>query len=251
MGTMKTPKAAINNAVEQQIRLNRLENSDVCVITFTGNPHKANVFTIPLLQRLDSLLDQVEDEHLPCALILTASGTKFFSAGFDLKALTGDAQGGQDLVHLSWKVLARLLVFPAPTFTVFNGHAFGLGLFLGLACDHRIMVENNKKAAFLCLPEITIGLPLGIGFAALAKCKLPPSALRTSALTGKKWSHAEALKHGLIDAVVPLSTSQISRQVLEMAQQLVSTSEKGNLSQIKMEIYGDTYAVLVAQRAKL
>lgn len=246
---------------ERQIQLQKIGN--VCVITFTGTPHKANVFTIPLLQRLNSLLDQVE-EQTPCSLVLTGTG-KFFSAGFDLQSLTGAPHNkkndnkeskdktpkGTELVNYSWQVLARLLVFPAPTFALFNGHAFGLGLFLGLACDHRIMMEHSK--GFLCLPEISIGLPLGSGFAALAKCKMNPGSLRTSALTGKKWTYRDALREGLIDAVVPKSsTDRVSKEVLAMAEQLVSTSEKGNLSQIKMELYQETYAVLTStQRSKL
>lgn len=247
---------------ESQIILERIGN--VCVIRFTGNPHKANVFTIPLLERLNHLLDQVEAEHMPCSLLLTGTA-KFFSAGFDLQSLTGTPHNnnkkssgqsktpqGQALVSYSWEVLARILIFPAPTFCLLNGHAFGLGLFLALACDHRIMGSTG----FLCLPEITIGLPLGSGFAALAKCKLDPKALRTSALTGKKWTCQEALNGGVIDAIVETSTDstnipqqllEIPQQVLEMAEELVSTSEQGNLSQIKMELYRDTHAVLVPE----
>lgn len=251
---------------ERQIQLQRIAN--VCVITFTGALHKANVFTIPLLQRLNTLLDQVE-EQTPCALVLTGSG-KFFSAGFDLQSLTGAPHGktndnnnneavnektpqGKELVNYSWQVLARLLVFPAPTMALFNGHAFGLGLFLGLACDHRAMMEDT--VGFLCLPEITIGLPLGSGFAALAKCKMNPGTLRTSALTGKKWSYREALKEGIIDAVVPGSINddklRVPQEVLKMMEQLVSTSEKGNLSQIKMELYHETYAILAGTHLQL
>lgn len=255
---------------EQQIQLERIGN--VCIITLTGSPHKANVFTIPLLQRLDKLMDEVEEQHIPdggCSLVIVGRGRKFFSAGFDLKALTGaghtkssttnnkpaaqstqKTSHGDELVSYSWKVLARLMAFPAPTFAVFNGHAFGLGLFLGLACDHRIMMTDGSKSkggGKLCLPEITIGLPLGSGFAALAKCKLPPATLRTAALTGKQWSAQEALRAGIVDTLVPFPTSlsPLPQEVLNMAKQLVPTSTKGNLSSIKEELYHETQAVLL------
>ncbi|CAB9520478.1 Fatty acid oxidation complex subunit alpha [Seminavis robusta] len=248
---------------EEQIQLSRIGN--VCIITFTGKPHKANVFTMALLKRLDALLDQVEDQHMPCSLVFTGSG-RFFSAGFDLQALTGTphnskqkssssngaATSSQDLVNFAWLVLARILIFPAPTFALFNGHAFGLGLFLGLACDHRWMV-NDKKKAFLCLPEINIGLPLGFGFAALARCKLNKSALKIAALTGKQIAAQEALELGMIDAILPPSNGQggsLPQEILERAEKLVSTSEKGNLKAIKMEIYGETYSDLLAPTQK-
>ena len=81
-----------DDIARQQIQLHRQEyNHDkggsIFVIQFTGSPHKANVFSKPLVQRLDHLLDVVE-ENLPCTLILTGNGN-FFSAGFDLQALTG------------------------------------------------------------------------------------------------------------------------------------------------------------------
>ena len=235
---------------QQQIQLTKIGN--VCIVTMTGSPHKANVFTLPLLQHFDSLLDKVQTQHMPCALVITGTGN-FFSAGFDLQALlpattttttTTTSSGASsnnnknntkdhDLVEYAWKVLAKLLVFPTPTIALMNGHAFGLGLFLGLACDYRLMMttttkdpvnngaidSNNNhhhqspptattaptapnKEAKLCLPEIHLGLPLGSGFAALATCKMSRRALRTSALTGKQWNCDEAFKAGIIDDVV-------------------------------------------------
>jgi enoyl-CoA hydratase/carnithine racemase len=256
---------------ERQITLNKKD--DIYVITFTGSPNKANVFNIPLLKRFNRLLDEVESScsmTTPCALIVTGVG-KFFSAGFDLKALTGkslaEQQGGgtmstpnpqgQELVQLSWCVLARILVFPVPTIAVFNGHAYGLGFFIGMACDHRIMLENSKSKAFLCLPEITIGLSLGTGFAALAKCKLPMKALRDSLLTGKQWTCHEAKECGIIDACAPKPTiddgslSWVPPEAFHLAEQLVSTSAKGNLGSIKFQIYEDTHSVLSNAKARL
>jgi enoyl-CoA hydratase/carnithine racemase len=315
------------------------KNKNIFVLTMTGKPHPANVFSMDMLRRLDQLLDQVED-HLfssavttaattttttsalaATALIITGNG-KFFSAGFHLQALTGQShrkattsnnnnmprpsqdqqqQQQQKLVEYSWKILARLLVFPVPTIAFVNGHAFGLGLFLALACDYRIMEKLTplstppltpppsnettnetvqqqpllllpKKNLLLCLPEITIGLPLGSGFAALAKCKLPSDTLRTAALTGKQYRPDEALSAKIIDAMVVIpststtSTStttntpntfppipQIPAAVLSKAIKLAPTSEKGNLAAIKMELYGDTYQALIngKSRAKL
>lgn len=247
-------------------------SSMISIIRFTGSPHKANVFTIPLLERFDALLNRVEEETTrPGSLIIIGSG-RFFSAGFDLKALTGQSHGGDndddddddsegrksgpELVWSSWRILARLLVFPLPTIAVFNGHAFGLGFFIGMACDHRIMVQTQtqQQSYFLCLPEITIGLPLGEGFAALAKCKLSKRALKESALTGKKWTCREAMDHEIVDIIADDDDGggdKIPQVALDLAERLLSTSEKGNLSAIKEEIYGETRNVLLRAKSKL
>lgn len=114
---------------------------------------------------------------------------------------------------------------------------------------------NQKgKGGKLCVPEINIGLPLGRGFAELIKCKMSIDTLRTAALTGKQYSCYDALNAGIIDAIVSPQTSQekesgggggIPKEVLEMAQSLVVTASKGNLSSIKMELYHETHDVLV------
>ena len=273
MPTRNATTVAAKEGVERQITLTK-HGKNVFVLTLTGIPNRANVFDGRLVQRLIHLLDRVEEkEKGKGALILMGNG-EFFSAGFDVKALTGaksvseqkrgksrtPSRQGQQLVEQTWRVLARLLVFPVPTIAVFNGHAFGLGFFLGMACDHRLMItedkpqpnSSKKKTFFLCLPEIHLGLPLGEGFAALAKCKLPINALRLSALTGKRWTAQQAKNYGIIDQIVtPPRPSTLSdagavppQQALRLAEQLIVTSERGSLSSIKMELYGDAYKVL-------
>lgn len=74
-----------------------------------------------------------------------------------------------------------------PTVACINGHAYGAGLFLALICDYRIMradrgkvvgdtqakntilMQMNHCPGFLCFPEVSLGLPLGPQFAAVAK----------------------------------------------------------------------------------
>ena len=70
----------------------------------------------------------------------------------------------------------------------------------------------------------------------------------------KKWRAKEALREGVIDGLVPASATKddVPQMLLDQAEALVSTSEKGNLSQIKLELYQEAYDVLLANsRAKL
>jgi enoyl-CoA hydratase/carnithine racemase len=278
-GACDRRRSAEHAAAQQQLTLERRDG--VFVLTLTGTPHRANVFTSALVVRLDQLLSTVEAavaaavpavSTLPAStvsssrsaptrsapttggggvasLVVVGTGT-FFSAGFDLASITS-ASEGPALVRQTWKVLARLLVLPVPTVCLYNGHAFGLGLFLGLACDHRLMVDNNDNGgnARLCLPEIHIGLPLGPGFAALAKCKLTAVALTQAALTGARFTATEALRYGLVDDVVAVVAQPPANAALAaavaLAKSLEQTSSRGNLRSIKMELYGDAHAVLL------
>ncbi|KAL3905786.1 MAG: hypothetical protein SGARI_004295 [Bacillariaceae sp.] len=127
-----------------------------------------------------------------------------------------------------------------------------------------IKMNTKLNKARLCLPEITIGLPLGSGFAAIAKCKLTPNTLRTAALTGKQYNCQEALHAGIVDSIVRSSNrnnynnnnneaATIPEDVLAFVESLISTSKKGNLPKIKMELYRETYQALLEgkNRAKL
>ena len=42
-----------------------------------------------------------------------------------------------------------------PTIAALNGHTFGGGVFIAMACDWRIMLENSGN---LCFPEIKVVL---------------------------------------------------------------------------------------------
>lgn len=77
-----------------------------------------------------------------------------------------------------------------------NGHAFGAGLFLALACDWRVM---RTLRGFLCFPELTLGMRLTPAFAELAKSKLSSQTLREAVLMGKRYGSTDAMVAGLVD----------------------------------------------------
>eukprot|EP00954_Amorphochlora_amoebiformis_P014028 1099861-Amorphochlora_amoeboformis.AAC.4 len=47
--------------------------------------------------------------------------------------------------------------------------------------------------------QLDLGMPLSPGFNAIAKCKLPKAALRTTVLTSKRWTPQEAFATGILD----------------------------------------------------
>lgn len=85
-----------------------------------------------------------------------------------------------------------------PTIAFLNGHTFGAGVFLALACDYRI---QNASKGFLCLPEVDLGVPIPVSIAAMMKAKLPNlNTYRDLVLTGKRLSAADAVAAGVVDA---------------------------------------------------
>ena len=92
----------------------------------------------------------------------------------------------------------RIAASPKPVIAAINGHAFGGGLELALACHIRLAVP----AATFSLPEVGLGLcPLWGGVLRL-KQQIGQEAAKYLIYTGKNIPAREALELGIIDRVM-------------------------------------------------
>ena len=115
-----------------------------------------NRFNPALVQDMATALTMVEEADHPKALIITGKG-KFFSNGLDINWMGQHSEETPTMIQDLWKLLARILVLNCRTVAAINGHAFGAGLFLALACDYRIM---RTKRGFVNFPEVNLGMRL-------------------------------------------------------------------------------------------
>ena len=118
----------------------------------------------------------------------------------DLEWLTtegADDPGFIDDVH---RMLHRVLGLDMVTVAAINGHAFAGGAMLATAFDFRIMREDR---GYWCLPEVDLGLPLTTEMYAVLAAHLPREALADAALTGRRYSGAEAHALGIVTDVAP------------------------------------------------
>mmetsp|Transcript_4480 Transcript_4480/g.597 ORF Transcript_4480/g.597 Transcript_4480/m.597 type:complete len:108 (-) Transcript_4480:218-541(-) len=90
-----------------------------------------------------------------------------------------------DLVRLS----QRLLRFGVPSVAAINGHCMAGGLILAVACDYRVMVNNNANVA---MTEIKRGMILPMQGSVVLKVKLPPTTYRDLLLTGGNYTPEQA-----------------------------------------------------------
>jgi len=221
------------------------ESTHVCTLRMDRGP---NVVNPELVALLSGSLDAMDRAPHPKALVVTATG-KFFSNGLDLEFLTkaSDSQKGQLLASF-WRVLARLLVLDCRTVASINGHGFGAGLFLALACDYRIM---RTERGFLCWPEVNLGMRLAKGFSELSKAKVTdPAVIRDGVLTAKRYGSGEALGAGLIDAECPVQELE-KHSALLAAEGLpgalgLQNFDPRTYSMIKIELYTDAYRALMS-----
>jgi enoyl-CoA hydratase/carnithine racemase len=152
-----------------------------------------------LLDELERLLELVERADGPGGLVLSGSG-KVFSYGLDLVWMAGATAAAQDeVLRRVQAIFARLLSAPVPTTAAINGHAFGGGAMLALACDGRAM---RSERGWFCLPEVDFGLPFTPGMSALIGARLAPQVALEAMTTGRRWGGADALAAGIVDLAV-------------------------------------------------
>jgi enoyl-CoA hydratase/carnithine racemase len=192
-----------------------LREGPVFVLTLNRKENWINPTTISCLS---DALDVVEAAEHPKALVITGTG-KFFSNGLDIEFMLNRPADKDGMVESFWRFLSRLLVTDCHTVAAINGHAFGAGLFLALACDWRLM---RTERGFVNFPELNLGMRLSKAFAELTKAKLSPKALRVGVLTGKRFSSADALAEGIIDG--EWKVDELVAKAVAMANSVLPTS---------------------------
>lgn len=138
--------------------------------------------------------------------VILTSGKSAFMAGADLKQLVQgyDTLTVKDAFAFSQKATAMHRAMETsgkPWVAVINGLALGGGFELALACHQRILVDDPK--AVVGLPEVNVGLLPGSGGTQRLIRIAGVTAGTELLLSGRAVKGAEALKLGIIDALVP------------------------------------------------
>jgi enoyl-CoA hydratase len=135
-------------------------------------------------------------------VVVTGAGDKAFCAGGDLKRNDQTAREGRKhiapMTGPERNVFEVVLETMKPVVAAINGHAYGGGLELALACDIRIAADHAR----LCLPEAKRGM--GANFASVVLPRIVPRGIALNMLyTAEPVTVQEALHWGLVNKVVP------------------------------------------------
>jgi enoyl-CoA hydratase len=172
------------------------------IATLTVNrPDKLNALNDATIAEIGDAIDALVNDPGVGGIVLTGAG-RAFVAGADIAVLA--AQGPVDArarAHDGQAVFRRIEMSPKPVLAAINGFALGGGCELAMACHVRIASE----AAQFGQPEVKLGITPGFGGTQrLARLVGRGRALQLL-LTGERISAQEALRIGLVNAVVPAS----------------------------------------------
>ncbi len=168
------------------------------ILEVTLNRPPANAIDAATSRRMGEAFCRFRDVPTPRVAILTGSGERFFSAGWDLKAAAeGEAVDG-DYGPGGFAGITELHDLNKPVIAAVNGLAVGGGFELALSAD--ILVAADHAQFFL--PEVFVGVLADAASSRLPKRLQRPIALEML-LTGRRMDAAEAGNRGLVNAVVP------------------------------------------------
>jgi len=106
---------------------------------------------------------------------------------------------------------------------------------LSLACDYRIMTDGLKRNAWLCMNEVHFGAPWPLSFAAIVRAKFGDHRThRKIALEGHRFTPQEALKDGILDAVVGGGTEEVLKVAEGVAEKVAGNAVAGVWGLIKV-----------------
>ncbi|MBI4505619.1 MAG: enoyl-CoA hydratase/isomerase family protein [Chloroflexi bacterium] len=177
------------------------ERRDGIEVVAINRPEVGNAIDLATIRRLLDVVAELERDDTLRAVVLTGSGDRAFVTGGDLRDFLS-LQTQQAARHMALSMqdaLARLELLDVPVICALNGHAFGGGCEVALACDLRVAAEHVQ----LGFRQVKMAIMVGWG----GGQRLVQIVGRSRALellqTGDVIDAHAALALGLVDHVVP------------------------------------------------
>lgn len=189
------------------------------MLTITINrPAARNAIALTTMAELDEILDQIADEAVG-VVVLRGGGDRAFVSGGDLKELAAlrTVEEAAAMAVRMRRVLDKLVRLPMPTIAALNGHAFGGGAEVAVACDLRLAADDITIA--FNQAQLAI-MPAWGGVERLVDLVGRSKAMHLL-LTRTRLDAAQAEAFGLFNLTVPRSAFDVevdsfARQIAEL-----------------------------------
>ena len=211
------------------------QDGSVFVLRMRGGENR---FNLEWLDAVNAALDRVEATRGRCALVTTGEA-KFYSNGMDLDWLATEPHRAADYLRAIYRLLGRVLSFPAVTVAAVNGHAFGGGALLAVAHDFAVMREDR---GYWCMPEADLGLPLTPEYVSLLRARLPGRTTHEALVTGRRYGGPDALAAGIVHQVA--AEDQVLPRAVKIATDLAA-KDRPTLAEHKRLLYGEAIGLLL------
>ena len=170
----------------------------VAVLTI-DRPKALNALNPEVLADLKAAFEGLDQNTVRC-VVLTGAGDKSFVAGADIGSMSTMTRAeGEAFGKLGNDIFLMIESFPLPVIAAVNGFALGGGCELAMSCDIRICSDN----AMFGQPEVGLGITPGFGGTQRLPRLVGMGMAKQLLYTARNIDAAEALRIGLVNAVVP------------------------------------------------
>jgi enoyl-CoA hydratase/carnithine racemase len=192
-----------------------------------------NTISQQMIQEMAESLEIFDADPQVRGLVITGSGDKFFSIGFDIPNLYDLSRAEfEDFYNTFNRFALRLFTFPKPTIAAITGHAIAGGCILALCCDYRFIAAGRK---LMGLNEIKLGVPVPYTADCILRDLIGTQRGRDVLELGEFYPPDDLLHLGMVDKVAPLE------EVLPAAIEHIKLIGKNPL---------EAYAITKANRTK-
>ncbi|MFZ5573059.1 MAG: enoyl-CoA hydratase/isomerase family protein [Thermodesulfobacteriota bacterium] len=209
----------------------RLEERGRIAVVTLNRPERLNAFNDDMLLNLQTVTNTLKKSP-PWVVILTGSGDKAFSAGFDvnpdnpmvadflLSAEKHDRGPAAEAMGRLRGIVDDFVSLPVPIIAALNGVAFGGGAEIAVRCDLRIM----DPRAVVCFSEVRLGLMPDWGGGATLSRLIGPSRAADLILTAREIGAEEALALGMVNRISRPGT--VLEEALVLAEAIASNGPR-------------------------
>jgi enoyl-CoA hydratase len=181
------------------------------IATVTIDDGKVNALSLDVLTDLHSAVDRAAKDQ---ALVVLTGRENMFSAGFDLKGLTGGGAVALAMLRAGFELAHRLLSHPWPVIIACPGHAVAMGVFLLLSGDYRIGASGPYR---IVANEVAIGLTLPRAAIEICRSRLTPAHFNRAVILAETYSPDSAVAAGFLDQVVEAPALEEAAQTTAMS----------------------------------
>jgi enoyl-CoA hydratase len=159
-----------------------------------NRPRALNALDLSMLRACAGILETWRNDPHVHAVVIEGAGDRAFCAGGDLKERNGMTREEWQAQHeIFERQYWALLDCPMPVIGAANGHAFGGGLELLLACDFFYAARTARFA----LTEVTLGIMPGAGGTQFLPRAVGERRAKEIIFLGKPFTAEDAYQWGL------------------------------------------------------
>jgi enoyl-CoA hydratase/carnithine racemase len=203
-----------------------------------NRPEVLNAINLQMRDELWEAVHAAEADPEVRVVIFRGAGERAFSAGADISEFgTAPSVVEARRARRERDLWGYMLGMETVTIAAIHGYALGAGIELPMCCDIRIASEDAR----LGLPEVGLGYIPSAGGTQTLPRHVPPGVAMQMVLTGDPIDASTALRHGLLQRVVPrerlyAEAEAIAGRILAMPGDAVRLAKRAIIEGVEMPL---------------